>query len=138
MNSSTLGFPVLHGLQKFAQTHILLPLIRTQQEGRVCEGVCVCLQSCPTHCDHMDGNPPHWSVHVIFQARILEWVAMSYFRGSSPPGIEPRVTICKPGTEIPSATELAHTLILDFPTSRNMRKFVLFKPSSLWCIVMVA
>ena len=43
------------------------------------------LQSCPTLCDSMDCSPPGSSVHGIFQARILEWVAMSSSRGSSPP-----------------------------------------------------
>ena len=34
-------------------------------------------------------NPPSSSVHGISQARILDWVAISFFRGSSQPGIEP-------------------------------------------------
>ena len=34
-------------------------------------------QSCLTFCDSMDHSPPGSSVHGIFQARILEWVAMS-------------------------------------------------------------
>ena len=41
---------------------------------------------CPTFCDPMDfATPslPDSSVHVIVQARILEWVAISSFRGSS-------------------------------------------------------
>ena len=42
-------------------------------------------QSCPTLCDPMDCNLPGSSVHGIFQARILEWVAISFSRGSSPP-----------------------------------------------------
>ena len=33
----------------------------------------------------MDCNPSGSSVHGIFQSRILEWVALSYSRGSSPP-----------------------------------------------------
>ena len=40
-------------------------------------------QSCPTLCDPMDWSPPDSSVHEIFQARILEWVAISFSRGSS-------------------------------------------------------
>ena len=35
-------------------------------------------------------SPPGYSVHGILQARIPEWVAMSFPRGSSHPGIEPR------------------------------------------------
>ena len=36
------------------------------------------LQSCPTLCDPMDGRPPGSSVHRTLQARILEWVAISF------------------------------------------------------------
>ena len=40
-------------------------------------------QSYPTLCEPMDCSPPGSSAHGIFQARILEWVAMSFSRGSS-------------------------------------------------------
>ena len=40
-------------------------------------------QSCPTLCDPMDGSLPGSAVHGIFQARILEWAAISFSRGSS-------------------------------------------------------
>ena len=42
-------------------------------------------QSCPTLCDPMDHSPPGSSVRGILQARILEWVAISFSRRSSPP-----------------------------------------------------
>ena len=42
-------------------------------------------QSCPTLWDPMDCSLPGSSVHGIFQARILEWVAISFSRGSSRP-----------------------------------------------------
>ena len=42
-------------------------------------------QSCPTLCNPMDYSPPGSSIHGIFQARILEWVATSSSRGSSRP-----------------------------------------------------
>ena len=35
-------------------------------------------QSCLTLCDPMNCSPPGSSVHEIFQARILEWVAISF------------------------------------------------------------
>ena len=38
-------------------------------------------QSCPTLYDPMDCSPPSSSVHGIFQARILEWVAVPFSRG---------------------------------------------------------
>jgi len=37
------------------------------------------LQSCPTLCDPIDGSPLGSSVPGILQARILEWVAISFF-----------------------------------------------------------
>ena len=42
-------------------------------------------QSCPTLCDPMDCRLPGSSIHGIFQARILECVAISFSRGSSWP-----------------------------------------------------
>ena len=46
--------------------------------------VCVLVaKSCLTLCDPMDCGPPGSSVHGILQARILEWVAISFSRGSS-------------------------------------------------------
>ena len=42
-------------------------------------------KSCPTLCNPMDCGPPGFSVHGISQARILKWVAISFFTGSSPP-----------------------------------------------------
>ena len=50
--------------------------------------VCVCVlvtQSCLTLCGSMDCSPPGSSVHGILQARILEWVAIPFSRGSSRP-----------------------------------------------------
>ena len=42
-------------------------------------------QSCPTLWDPKDCSLPGSSVHGIFQARILEWAAISFSRGSSQP-----------------------------------------------------
>ena len=46
------------------------------------------LQSCLTLCDPVDHSPPGSSVHGILQARILEWIVMPSFRGSSHPRVE--------------------------------------------------
>ena len=45
--------------------------------------VCVCLVThlCQLFCDPMDCSLPGSSVHGIFQARILEWVAISLLKG---------------------------------------------------------
>ena len=47
--------------------------------------VVLAAQSCPALCDLMDWGPSGSSVHGILQARILEWVAMPFSRGSSRP-----------------------------------------------------
>ena len=49
-----------------------------QSESEVC-------QSCPTLCNPMDCSLPGSSIHGIFQASALEWVAISFSRGSSRP-----------------------------------------------------
>ena len=45
---------------------------------------------CLTLCDPMDYSPPGFSVYRIFLARIPEWVAILFSRGSSQPRIKPR------------------------------------------------
>ena len=56
----------------------------------VCSCCCLAAQSCPTLCDPLDYSPPGSSSHGISQARILEWVAIPFSRGSS----QPRDRIC--------------------------------------------
>ena len=46
-------------------------------------------QSCLTLVDPVDCSPPSFSLHEIFWARILEWIAISFSRGLLDPGIEP-------------------------------------------------
>ena len=47
-------------------------------------------QSCPTFSDPMDCSPPGSSVHGIFQARVLEWVAIAFSetKGYHPPNYQ--------------------------------------------------
>ena len=45
--------------------------------------MCLVTQLCPTLFDPMDCSPPDSSVSEILQARIVEWVAISFSRGSS-------------------------------------------------------
>ena len=47
---------------------------------------------CPTLCDPMDCSPPGSAVHGILQAKILEWVAIPFCRGSSPPRDQTQVS----------------------------------------------
>ena len=66
----------------------------------VCVSVCVCvclvIQACSILFDPMDYSPPGSSVRGIFQARIVEWVAISSSRGSSQPRDGTHVS-CVPG-----------------------------------------
>ena len=55
----------------------------THTHDRVFDLPCVRAESRPTLCKPMDCSPPGSSVHGIFQARILQWVAISSFRGYS-------------------------------------------------------
>ena len=63
--------------------HFLLQCMKMKSETEVA-------QSCPTLSDPMDRSLPGSSVHGIFQARVLEWVAFPFSRGSFNAGIEPR------------------------------------------------
>ena len=49
-------------------------------------------QSCLTLCDPMDCSLPGSSVHGIFQATVLEWVAIFFSRGASQPRDQTRVS----------------------------------------------
>ena len=60
--------------------------------GLVVWGVSEVAQSCPTLYDHMDCSLPCSSIHGIFQARVLECVAISLSRGSSQPKDRTRVS----------------------------------------------
>ena len=68
------------------------PPVITCNFSLVCKLVFVAL-SCPTLWDPMDCSLPGSSVHGILQARILQWIAIPFSRGSSRPlGIEPWVS----------------------------------------------
>ena len=51
----------------------------------ICICACSVTQSYPTLFDPIDCSPPSFSVHGIFQGRILEWVAISFSKDSSKP-----------------------------------------------------
>ena len=50
------------------------------------------VQSCLTFCDTMDCSLSGFSIHGIFQARVLKWVAISFSSGSSWPRDQTRVS----------------------------------------------
>ena len=105
MACSTTGFPVHHQLvllQKFFLhlSSVSVPWAdfhKYSKSPHVILRVVSCvraqsLQSCPTLCDPMDCSLPDSSVHGILQARILEWVAMPFSRGSSQPRNQTQVS----------------------------------------------
>ena len=65
-------------------------------------------QSCPTLCDPIDCSPWGSSIHGIFQARILEWVAISFSSGSS----QPRDWICVSRIAGREASLIAQLIVL--------------------------
>ena len=74
-------------------------------------------QSCPTLYHPTDCNPPGFSVLGIPQARILEWVAISFSRGSSQ---------VRDGTQVSSALQ-ADSLLLELPGKPTMGAHALLK-----------
>ena len=72
------------GARRFCSIHVGSHiLLRGGRHGSHCSVLCSVIQLCLTLCDPMDCSPPDSSVHGIFQARILEQVAISSSRGSS-------------------------------------------------------
>ena len=70
----------------FSQHPGFIPCLKTRWRAATHSlGLKVKVKSCPTLCDPVDCRPSGSSVHGISQARILEWVAISFSRGSSRP-----------------------------------------------------
>ena len=83
-------------------------------------------QLCSTLCDPMDYSLPVSSVHGIFQAKVLEWVVISFSRESSWPRdwtqvscIAGRFFIIWATREVLPGTELSHRLILKTITGKG-------------------
>ena len=81
------------------------------------------LQSCPTLCDAIDGSPPGSSIPGILQARILEWVAISFSNACS---YNSNKDLLCPiwARNIPQSCTptLAVTLFFSFPLQSNFLK----------------
>ena len=74
---------------------------------------------CPTLCNPMDCSPPGFSVHGIFQARILEWVAISYSRRSSQPSDQTRIS------HVSCISSLYHSATCEAPADpRGMYRYI--------------
>ena len=86
----------------------------------VCVRMCPVAQSCLTLCSPMDWSPPGSSVHRIFQARLLEWVASSLGFPGGTGGKEP-IDQCRGSKrglldpwsrKIPSRRKWQHTAVV--------------------------
>ena len=64
---------VSNSVQAHGQQHARLPC-----SSLIPAAAAKSLQSCLTLCDPTDSSPPGSSVHGIFQARVLEWVAIAF------------------------------------------------------------
>ena len=72
----------------FSMTSSIGLIVTRSQKPSSCVCVCVCVwitQLCPALCDPMNCSLPGFSVHGTLQARILEWIAIPFSRGSSQP-----------------------------------------------------
>ena len=86
------------------------------------------LQSCPTLCDPIDSSPPGLPVPEILQARIPEWVAISFSNASMhAKSLQLCLTLCDPWTA-------AHQASLSTGFSRQEYWSGLPFPSPLLCL----
>ena len=84
LNAKTI-FQLCWGIQHWRKAEyttlkysVLCERIETASIGYPAAATAKSLQSCPTLCDPIDDSPPGSLVPGILQARILEWVAISF------------------------------------------------------------
>ena len=68
----------MSGRSRVKQDSEILILHSKNQYAAAAAAAAKSLQSCPTPCDPMDCSPPGFSIHGIFQARVLEWSAIAF------------------------------------------------------------
>ena len=66
-----------------------IPSLFTRNCKNVVNWLWKVIQLCPTLCDPINCSLPGSSVHGIFQAIVLEWIAISFSRDLPNPGLEP-------------------------------------------------
>ena len=81
VTSECWGGALVHGFQGGVHNSSLTPCV----VFREVKLKVLVAHPCLTLCDPVDCSPPGSSVHGILQASILEWVAISFSRGSSQP-----------------------------------------------------
>ena len=93
-------------------------------------------QSCPTLCNSMDCSAPGSSVDGIPQARMLEWVAISSYRGSSQPRSWTRVSFTAVRFFTGWATR--ESLLCRHLIANGSPQFTAFGPLAVLCILWVS
>ena len=68
----------MHVSSCFFKSYINIFYTLHRKFGKVAAAAAKSLQSCPTLCNSRDGSPPGSPVPGILQARVLEWVAISF------------------------------------------------------------
>ena len=88
-NISTFSFAFLFDSPSDKMSNVMTTYLVNQQQAKIPWPLVIKVikvlitQQCPTLCDPGYCSPPDSSVHGILQARILEWVPISFSRGSS-------------------------------------------------------
>ena len=102
----------------------------------ILENVCVCVHSVVLDsCDSMDCNPPGSSVHGIFQARILEWVAISFPRDQTQVSCIGRfLTIVLPWKTLDSVYYQPKS---PFDSQKSCFDYLVFENSVVHCSVVI-
>ena len=75
VKASALQRPAFFMVQLHIRTGLL---VKPQLDYRLAAAAAKSLQSSPTLCDPIDGSPPGFPVHGIFQARVLERGAIAF------------------------------------------------------------
>ena len=105
---------ITHSEQQPIHTSICCGAITTACYKSLFAAACLAEKSCPTLWDPMDYSLPGSSAHGISQARLLEWVATSFSRGSSQPSDWTRIS-CLAGSSLPLSHLGSESLFIQEP-----------------------
>ena len=121
-----------------------LQSIESQSQTQLTMHACCCsvAKLCLTLCDPMDCSPPGSSVHGFLQARILKWIAISSYRGSFWPRVEPASPVVADGIFTTEQPGKPHRMLYHSPVVKYLEYFPIFPNSNvlvnileaeLWC-----
>ena len=83
------------GGRQYMYTDSWFTLLYSRNQHNIVKQLCCCLvaKSCPTLCNPIDCSPPGSSVLEIFEARIIEWVAISFSKSDYTPNLKKKKKI---------------------------------------------